>query len=89
MIDPAFFVVATGVGAAFAWLPLRDAICARRGHPMGCARLRQAYEDGSYETECVCMCRERSIVTRRTPESGRKEHPWAVPASGTTPAPSP
>lgn len=88
-MDPLFIVAAGSVGAAFAWLPVRDAICVRRGHKMGAERLLHALEDGSYETEMVCLCRSRSVVTRRCPSTGRKEHPWAVPASGTTPATSP
>ena len=46
-MDPLFIVAAGSVGAAFAWLPVRDAICVRRGHKMGAERLLHALEDGS------------------------------------------
>lgn len=88
-MDAAFVTTCLGIGAVFAWLPVRDAICARRGHKIGSAHLRGTFEDGSYETEQVCMCRSHSIVTRKIAFARRKEPAWVAPASGQTLGTSP
>lgn len=88
-MDPIFLLALTAVALAYAWLPIRDVVCRRRGHRLCCETLRHSYEDGTYETEQHCMCR-KNLVVRTTRVFKEREGPtWGDRASGATPATSP
>lgn len=88
-MDPLFVTLAATGIVGYAWLPVRERICAIRKHPLGRPRMRATYEDGTYETEALCMCRSNLLIVTDRAFPERKDIPWVAPASATTPAPSP
>lgn len=88
-MDPLFVMLAVTGVVGYGWLPVRDRVCAARGHRKGAQHLRASFPDGTYETEAVCMCRKTAIITHGRLFSERKDTAWAAPASATTPATSP
>lgn len=88
-MDPLFITLAATGIVGYAWLPVRERICAARKHPIGRTRLRATYEDGTYETEALCMCRSVALIVSQRAFPERKDSRWVAPASVTTPATSP
>lgn len=87
-MDPLFTILAVTGAVGYGWMPVRDQVCKARGHKKGAERLRATFEDGSYETERLCLCRKTSTITLRRAFADRKEGKWVAPALATTPAPS-
>lgn len=79
LMDPAFIAAAAAVGGAYGWLPLRDQICASRGH-----RLGREKREGNSEAKVrrTCMCAKASMVVDKAP-------PQAPPQKRGTACPAP